>query len=173
VRCVSILTSDFVQVKTSHDPLRKQLAFAIAQTASYHVNAATFGLLNAVKPLASFLESEDEEVLEMACVAMLRLSEHSQNAVALRQVAVVPRLVELLGSSNDMLSFAAAGTLSHIRLCYAERMANSVQRRQAAQLNTLQLTSAHNSSDSDFRGLEQSSVRLESRGSLTIFSQTL
>ena len=155
-----------MQVHTPHDPLRKQLAFAIAQTASYHVNAATFGLLNAVKPLAAFLESEDDEVLEMTCVAMLRLSEHPQNAIALRQVAVVPRLVELLGSSNHMLSFAAAGTLSHIRLCYAERMANSVSRRQAAQLTTLQLQNDPGI-EADFHGLERSSVRLESRGSMT------
>eukprot|EP00743_Colponemidia_sp_Colp-15_P004292 GILK01004630.1.p1 GENE.GILK01004630.1~~GILK01004630.1.p1 ORF type:complete len:826 (-),score=172.80 GILK01004630.1:480-2957(-) len=103
--------------------VQKHLAYAIAQCCSYGVNRKTFGKLNGVVPLVDFLRSSDPAVLRSTAVAMLQLSDDPDNAAALRTARAVPLLVELMGSDDEILQDAAAGSVSNIRRWYMKEMA--------------------------------------------------
>ena len=80
----------------------------------------------------------------MTATAMLRLSEDQDNAASLREASAVPLLVDILTKAEDndsppMMTFAAAGALSHIRHCYASRMAKGESQRLSTELLNLQI----------------------------------
>ncbi len=97
------------------DTVRKQLAYAICRCAPRGRNREQFGKLNAVVPLVDFLRSEDAEVHRATAMALEKLSENSANSLAMWNAGAVPLLINLIGSTDEILQESAASTIANIR----------------------------------------------------------
>jgi hypothetical protein len=100
---------------TKDDRLRKNLAMAIARCCHWGTNRVSFGASRAVAPLVKFLKSSDIEVHRATALALHQLSMDADNCVTMHESGVVTLLLGMVGSTDEPLQEAAAGTLGNIR----------------------------------------------------------
>ena len=100
---------------TKNDQLKKSLAEAIAKCSPWGTNRVAFGAAKSVAPLVKFLKSTDPEVHRATTLALHQLSMDPENCIAMHENGVVPLLLDLVGSSDEALQEAAAGTIGNIR----------------------------------------------------------
>ncbi|KAJ1528314.1 hypothetical protein ONE63_006736 [Megalurothrips usitatus] len=102
-------------VLTENELLREHLASAIANCCSWNNNCHQFGALDAVRPLVSYLESNNKAVHRTTSLALHQLSTDPYNCITMHHAGVVSYLLETIGSSDEVLQEASAGCLSNIR----------------------------------------------------------
>jgi hypothetical protein len=100
---------------TKDDRLKKSLAEAISKCCHWGSNRVAFGSAKAVAPLVKFLKSSDVNVHRSTALALFQLSLDPDNCITMHEHGAVPLLLELVGSMDDVLQEAAAGTLGNIR----------------------------------------------------------
>eukprot|EP00002_Diphylleia_rotans_P010801 TRINITY_DN2136_c0_g1_i5.p1 TRINITY_DN2136_c0_g1~~TRINITY_DN2136_c0_g1_i5.p1 ORF type:complete len:941 (+),score=213.11 TRINITY_DN2136_c0_g1_i5:629-3451(+) len=102
-------------ILTPNDDLRKHLAEAIGCCCKLAVNRETFGRRGAIAPLVNYLRSADAEVHRCTARALFALSENAQNCLDMKEAGAVPLLIAMVGSDDEVLQEAAAGTITNIR----------------------------------------------------------
>ncbi|KAM4705973.1 outer dynein arm-docking complex subunit 2 isoform 2-T2 [Rhinophrynus dorsalis] len=100
---------------TTDDKLRRHLAEAIACCCMWGNNRVAFGDANAVAPLVHYLKSNDPFVHQATAKALYQLSEDANNCITMHENGVVKLLIDMVGSSDDVLQEAAAGCIANIR----------------------------------------------------------
>lgn len=101
--------------RTTDDRLRRHLAFAIAQCCSWPGNRAGFGHADAVAPLVKYLKSEDSMVHRATALALRQLSCDAENCITMHEAGVVQLLIEMIGSTDEILQEASASCIYNIR----------------------------------------------------------
>lgn len=69
--------------------LREHLASAIANCCSWNNNCHQFGALDAVRPLVSYLESNNKAVHRTTALALHQLSTNPYNCITMHHAGVV------------------------------------------------------------------------------------
>jgi armadillo repeat-containing protein 4 len=107
---------------TKNDKLRKHLAEAIARCCHWGNNRVAFGAASAVAPLVKYLKSPDESVHRSTARALHQLSMDrtiklisADNCISMHENGVVQLLLGMVGSTDQDLQEAAAGTIGNIR----------------------------------------------------------
>ncbi|XP_063306867.1 outer dynein arm-docking complex subunit 2 [Pelobates fuscus] len=100
---------------TTDDKLRRHLAEAISRCCTWGTNRVAFGDANAVAPLVRYLKSSDPLVHRATAQALYQLSEDANNCITMHEHGVVKLLIDLVGSTDEILQNAAAGCISNIR----------------------------------------------------------
>ncbi|KAI8822493.1 armadillo-type protein [Fimicolochytrium jonesii] len=100
---------------TRNDRLRRHLAEAIARCCHWGNNRVAFGTASAVAPLVKYLRSPDEEVHRSTARALHQLSMDPDNCITMHENGVVQLLLGMVGSPDQNLQEAAAGTIGNIR----------------------------------------------------------
>ena len=100
---------------TKDDRLKKNLAAAIARCCHWGLNRVAFGSAKAVAPLVKFLKSPDKEVHRATALALHQLSMDADNCITMHENGVVQLLLGMVGSPDEVLQEAAAGTIGNIR----------------------------------------------------------
>ncbi|XP_053323416.1 outer dynein arm-docking complex subunit 2 [Spea bombifrons] len=100
---------------TTDDKLRRHLAEAIARCCMWGNNRVAFGEANAVAPLVRYLKSDDPLVHRATAQALYQLSEDANNCITMHENGVVKLLIDMVGSTDEVLQDAAAGCISNIR----------------------------------------------------------
>ncbi|XP_041102954.1 outer dynein arm-docking complex subunit 2-like isoform X2 [Polyodon spathula] len=100
---------------TTDDKLRRHLAEAIAQCCMWGSNRVSFGGAGAVAPLVHYLNSQDTSVHRATAQALFQLSRDPNNCITMHENAVVKLLLDMVGSTDEVLQEAAAGCVANIR----------------------------------------------------------
>ncbi|XP_053569874.1 outer dynein arm-docking complex subunit 2 isoform X2 [Bombina bombina] len=100
---------------TTDDKLRRHLAEAISRCCMWGNNRVAFGKANAVAPLVRYLKSNDPLVHRATAQALYQLSEDANNCITMHENGVVKLLIDLVGSTDEVLQDAAAGCIANIR----------------------------------------------------------
>ncbi|TPX55740.1 hypothetical protein PhCBS80983_g05062 [Powellomyces hirtus] len=100
---------------TRNDKLRRHLAEAVARCCHWGNNRVSFGTAGAVAPLVKYLRSPDDEVHRSTARALHQLSMDPDNCITMHEHGVVQLLLGMVGSSDQNLQEAAAGTIGNIR----------------------------------------------------------
>ncbi|KAJ3017515.1 Armadillo repeat-containing protein 4 [Thoreauomyces humboldtii] len=100
---------------TRNDRLRRHLAEAVARCCHWGNNRVSFGTAGAVAPLVKYLRSPDDEVHRSTARALHQLSMDPDNCITMHEHGVVQLLLGMVGSSDQNLQEAAAGTIGNIR----------------------------------------------------------
>lgn len=100
---------------TNNAILRKSLADAIVRCCTYGTNRIAFGQTGVVPPLVEYLRGDDENVHRSAVKALFQLSLDPENCVTMHEHGVVRLMLDMVGSPNEDLQEAAAGTIANIR----------------------------------------------------------
>ncbi|PFX30563.1 armadillo repeat-containing protein 4-like [Stylophora pistillata] len=100
---------------TTDDRLRQYLAESIARCCTWGNNRVAFGQAGAVPPLVYYLKSKNPDVHRATARALHQLSRDPDNCISMHNSGVVKYLLEMVGSSDEVLQEAAAGCLGNIR----------------------------------------------------------
>ncbi|XP_075443782.1 outer dynein arm-docking complex subunit 2 isoform X2 [Ascaphus truei] len=100
---------------TTDDKLRRHLAEAISRCCMWGNNRVAFGKAKAVAPLVRYLKSSDPLVHRATAQALYQLSEDANNCITMHENCVVKLLIDMVGSTDEVLQEAAAGCISNIR----------------------------------------------------------
>nr|XP_033787328.1 armadillo repeat-containing protein 4 isoform X2 [Geotrypetes seraphini] len=100
---------------TTDDKLRRHLAEAIARCCMWGTNRIAFGEARAVAPLVEYLKSSDPDVHRATAQALFQLSADANNCITMHENSVVKLLMDMVGSTDEILQEAAAGCISNIR----------------------------------------------------------
>lgn len=96
---------------TNDDVLRRRLADAISRCCHWGSNKVAFGAASAVAPLVKYLHSKDPNVHRSTAFALHQLSMDADNCITMHENSVVQLLLSMVGSSDELLQEAAAGTI--------------------------------------------------------------
>lgn len=100
---------------TTDDRLRQYLAESIARCCTWGNNRVSFGRAGAVPPLVNYLKSKNPDVHRATARALHQLSRDPDNCISMHNSDVVKYLLEMVGSTDNVLQEAAAGCLGNIR----------------------------------------------------------